>query len=76
MNPPRRLQRFRQRGGVFVAVPFALMALVALSGRQQNEVGVLQKTAGLALLGLGGAVVTGSGRTLGRNLIRTPIEKC
>lgn len=72
MTPFSRLQHLRQRGGVFVAVQFALMALVVLSGRQRSEVGVVQKTAGLALLGLGGAVVMGSGRTLGRNLSPLP----
>ncbi|QFP78012.1 isoprenylcysteine carboxylmethyltransferase family protein [Deinococcus sp. AJ005] len=72
MNPQNRLQSFRQRGGDLVAAQFVLLALVALSGRQRSEVGVVQKTAGLALMGLGGAVVMGSGRTLGRNLSPLP----
>ena len=55
-----------------MAAQFVLMALVVRSGRQQNEVGALQKAAGLALMGVGGAVMVGSGRTLGRNLSALP----
>lgn len=72
MHPSGRLQRFRARGGAFVAAQFVLMALVALSGRQGQRAAALQRAAGLGLLGLGGAVMLGSGRTLGRNLSPLP----
>lgn len=72
MNPPRRLQRFRQRGGDLVAVQFVLIGLAALSGRRYKNVGIAQEMAGLTLMGLGGATVVGSGRTLGRSLSALP----
>ncbi len=67
-----RLQRFSRRGGAFVAAQFVLMALVAGGGRRHNRVGAVQRAAGLTLLGLGGAVMLGGGRTLGRNLSALP----
>lgn len=72
MTPPTRLQRFHQRGGDLVAAQFVLIGLVALSGRKRQRVGSLQKAAGLTLMALGGAVVVGSGRSLGRNLSALP----
>ncbi|WP_415814411.1 methyltransferase family protein, partial [Deinococcus marmoris] len=72
MTPQNRLQSFRQRGGDLVAAQFVLIGLVALSGRKRKSVGSFQKLAGLTLMGLGGAVVIGSGRTLGRNLSPLP----
>lgn len=72
MTPQNRLQRFRQRGGDLVAAQFVLIGLVALSGWKSKSVGGIQKAAGLTLMGLGGAVVIGGGRTLGRNLSPLP----
>ena len=72
MNPPSPLQRFRQRGGDLVAAQFVLLALVALGGRRRKSVGVIQKAAGLTLMALGGAVLAGGGRSLGRNLSPLP----
>ncbi|OLV18364.1 methyltransferase family protein [Deinococcus marmoris] len=72
MTPPTRLQNFRQRGGDLVAAQFVLIVLVALGGRKRKSVGVVQKVAGLTLMALGGAVVAGGGRGLGRNLSPLP----
>ncbi|MBB6018361.1 methyltransferase family protein [Deinococcus radiopugnans] len=72
MTLPSRLQRFRQRGGVFVAAQFVLIGLVALRGRKCKSVGILQKAAGLSLMALGGAIVASGGRSLGRNLSALP----
>ncbi|MDV6375985.1 methyltransferase family protein [Deinococcus arenicola] len=72
MNPVSRLQHFRQRGGDLVTAQFVLLGLVALSGRRSHSVDVMQKVAGCGLMVLGGVVVVGSGRTLGRNLSPLP----
>lgn len=72
MTPQNRLQSFRQRGGDLVAAQFVLIGLVALSGRKRKKVSGFQNVAGLTLMGLGGAVMIGSGRTLGRNLSALP----